>query len=300
MENTDLQKNKPAIKQTWLRILLFMLSWLFIWILTQGLAALLLSSIFNVNLFNETGLTDDSHLTFIKTLSVLITLGTSFLIIFIFRRYVDRKSIVSMGYNIKGKLKDIVWGIVVGFILISIGFLTLLITNHLTIESINFSWSLIIQSFFFFLIAAIIEEIVFRGYILNNLLSSMKNKYLALLISSVLFAFVHGLNPNLNLISIINLVIAGLALGITYVYTKNLWFPIFLHVSWNYFQGPFFGFEVSGMNAASIIKQNVIGSDLLTGGQFGFEGSVILTILLFGMIIITDRIYNKKIQSFKS
>lgn len=300
MENPDLQKNKPAIKQTWLRILLFMLSWLFIWILTQGLAALLLSSIFNVNLFNETGLTDDSYLTFIKTLSVLITLGTSFLIIFIFRKYIDRKSIVSMGYNIKGKLRDIIWGIVVGFILISIGFLTLLITNHLTIESISFSWSIIIQSFFFFLVAAIIEEIVFRGYILNNLLSSMKNKYLALLISSVLFAFVHGLNPNLNLISIINLVIAGLALGITYVYTKNLLFPIFMHVSWNYFQGPIFGFEVSGMNASSIIKQNVIGSDLLTGGQFGFEGSVILTILLFGMIIITDRIYNKKIQLSKS
>jgi hypothetical protein len=300
MENTDLQKTKPAIKQTWLRILLFMLSWLFIWILTQGLAALLLSSIFNVNLFNETGLTDDSHLTFIKTLSVLITLGTSFLIIFIFRRYVDRKSIVSMGYNIKGKLGDIIWGIVVGFVLISIGFLTLLITNHLTIESVNFSWSLIIQSFFFFLIAAIIEEIVFRGYILNNLLSSMKNKYLALLISSLLFALIHGLNPNLSIISLVNLVIAGFALGITYIYTKNLWFPIFLHVSWNYFQGPIFGFEVSGMNAASIIKQNVIGSDLLTGGQFGFEGSVILTILLFGMIIITDRIYNKKIQLSKS
>lgn len=300
MENTDLQKNKPAIKQTWLRILLFMLSWLFIWILTQGLAALLLSSIFNVNLFSETGLTDDSNLTFIKTLSELITLGTSFLIIFVFRKYIDRKSIISMGYNIKGKLRDIIWGIVVGFILISIGFLTLLITNHLTIESISFSWSIIIQSFFFFLVAAIIEEIVFRGYILNNLLSSMKNKYLALLISSVLFAFVHGLNPNLNLISIINLIIAGLALGITYVYTKNLLFPIFMHVSWNYFQGPIFGFEVSGINASSIIKQKVIGNDLLTGGQFGFEGSVILTILLFGMIIITDRIYNKKIQLSKS
>ena len=127
-------------------------------------------------------------------------------------------------------------------------------------------------------------------------LNTMKNKYLALLISAVLFALIHGLNPNLSFLSMLNLIIAGLALGISYIYTKNLWFPIFLHVSWNYFQGPIFGFEVSGMDAASIIKQNVTGNDIITGGDFGFEGSILLTGLLFIMIYLTDFIYKRKNQ----
>jgi CAAX protease family protein len=85
-----------------------------------------------------------------------------------------------------------------------------------------------------------------------------------------------------------------LALGITYVHTKNLWFPIFLHISWNYFQGPILGFEVSGMNIKSLINHDLLGSDLITGGKFGFEGSILLSFLLVAMVIVTDRVLAKK------
>ena len=178
--------------------------------------------------------------------------------------------------------------------MISLGFIILYIFNNLEITTVQYSSKIIFGSFFFYLVAAIIEEITFRGYILNNLLISMKNKYIALLISALLFALVHGLNPNLSLLSIVNLVIAGLALGISYIHTKNLWFPIFLHVSWNYFQGPIYGFEVSGTNAPSIISQEIIGKDIITGGNFGFEGSIILTFILIGMIFLVDKIYKKQ------
>jgi len=120
------------------------------------------------------------------------------------------------------------------------------------------------------------------------------NKYLALFISSVLFALIHGMNPNLTIIAMVNLAIAGGVLGITYIYTKNIWYPVFLHVSWNYFQGPIYGFEVSGTQAVSIISQKVSGNELITGGDFGFEGSIILTFLMIALIIVSDVIMRKK------
>jgi len=102
------------------------------------------------------------------------------------------------------------------------------------------------------------------------------------------------MNPNLTIIAMVNLAIAGGVLGITYIYTKNIWYPVFLHVSWNYFQGPIYGFEVSGTQAASIISQKVSGNELITGGSFGFEGSIILTVLMIVLIIVSDLIMRKK------
>jgi len=288
----------PAIKKTWLRILLFMLAFLFVLILTEGIMTIILANFLDVEIFKLPEiLMKDPDFLHIKIISQFVSLLTTFILAAIFRKYIDRKSIVSMGYVIKGRFLDIINGFLVGFLLISLGFIILIITNNLEVESITYNFKIIVYSFIFFLFAAMVEEIVFRGYILNNLLSSMKNKYLALLISALLFALIHGLNPNLSLLSMINLIIAGIALGISYIYTQNLWFPICLHVSWNYFQGPVYGFEVSGMNAASIIKQNITGNDIITGGDFGFEGSIILTILLVIMIYSTNFIYKRKTNS---
>lgn len=296
MEDFVNTSKRPAIKQAWLRVLLFMVAFLVVYVFSQGFTMLFISQIFDVNLMGQIGITEDPKLLLAMSVMELIVLGFILLLIFIFRRFIDGKSFVSMGYSIKGKFIDIVMGTLVGFLLISIGFFGLRMAGLLQVDSITFNSNIVIQSFIFFLFAAAIEEVVFRGYILNNLLSSMKNKYLALLISSILFALLHSLNPNLSLLSMVNLLIAGVALGITYIYTKNLWFPIFLHVSWNYFQGPIYGFEVSGMEAASVVKQTVSGNSIITGGNFGFEGSIILTALLFGMIFLTDRFYRKKMQ----
>ena len=86
------------------------------------------------------------------------------------------------------------------------------------------------------------EELVFRGYLLSNFMESM-NKYYALLYNSILFALMHSVNPNFNFIDFINLFLAGLLLGLPYVYTKNLWYPMSLHFAWNFFQGPVFGLD---------------------------------------------------------
>ena len=155
------------------------------------------------------------------------------------------------------------------------------------LEEIQFAHMLIdtkgiILSILLFIFVAIGEEVLFRGYILKNLMTSF-NKYVALIVSSILFALIHGLNPNIDLFSLTNLFLAGILLGLSYLYTKNLWFPIALHLSWNLFQS-LFGFNVSGQDFYSLVEFNIIENNLLNGGAFGFEGSILS--ILFQLVVI--------------
>ena len=149
----------------------------------------------------------------------------------------------------------------------------------------------IILSVGLFLIVAINEEVLMRGYVLRNLMYSF-NKYIALIFSSILFSLMHGLNPNMDWFSYLNLFLAGILLGSTYIFTQNLWFPIALHFSWNFFQS-LFGFNVSGQDFYSLIEFKIAKPNLINGGLFGFEGSIFCIVIQLILIISILIYYNK-------
>lgn len=87
--------------------------------------------------------------------------------------------------------------------------------------------------------------------------------------------------------------LAGVVLGLSYIYTKNLWFPIALHLSWNLFQA-LLGFKVSGQDTYSIIEFEINEGNLLNGGAFGFEGSYLSIIAQTLTIVGIGIYYNRK------
>jgi membrane protease YdiL (CAAX protease family) len=233
----------------------------------------------------------------LKTEQLLIIQLFSFaaliIIVYIFRKSIDRKSIQSMGFAIKNRFSDIVAGFLFALFIIGGGTLILSLTGLIEIVDVQMNQRELLFGFLLLLLVAFGEEILVRGYILNNLLTNT-NKYWALLFSAAIFALLHSLNFNLSLFGMINLLLAGIILGATYIYTQNLWFPISLHLFWNFLQGPVFGYPVSGMKIKSITTLKLSGSELLNGGSFGFEGSIlctILTIIGIGMILYY---YNRK------
>ncbi len=292
MEKSSSKQKKPAIKQAWLRVLLFILALLVATGFFQVLGFIIILA-FNVELdfFNiQTILYEPEYINFLLVFKLLEVVG-AFFAVWIFRKYLDNRSIKSLGFSLKNKGKDAFWGFVFGILLISLGFFSLNFSNLLEVTAITANAKTIIGGFAFFVLVAFHEEVVFRGYILNNLMTSM-NKYLALSISAIIFALVHGMNPNITILAFINLVLAGLVLGASYIHTKNLWFPIMLHLSWNYFLGPIYGFEVSGLTLETLVHHDVSGNELITGGKFGFEGSIILTFLLVTGFFAIDRFYS--------
>ena len=203
-------------------------------------------------------------------------------IIYLFRVKLDEKTFFSLGFSLKKSKKDILLGLGLGFLPMLFSFLLFLNLDWIEIVEFNFVGLELLYVGLLFISVSLSEEILIRGYVLSNFMDS-SNKYIALLISSLLFALMHGLNPNITTIGMINLFLAGIMLGITYLFTKNLWLAISTHFSWNFFQA-MFGFHVSGLNIYSPLKTNIEAS-YWTGDEFGIEGSI-LTIFLQSILII--------------
>jgi len=229
-----------------------------------------------------------------QTFDRFFQLIATLFIIFIFTKYVDKTPFISIGLHIKNRISDLLIGFFLGAIIMTIGIFSLMYLQEIQIANNEFMYSNnIALSFIFYLFVAIMEEALCRGYVLGQLLKAC-DKYLALVISSAFFALLHSFNPSMAAVPIFNLFLAGILLGISYSYTKNLWFPIALHLSWNFFQGPIFGFGVSGFRSYSIVAQTRTEDNFINGGSFGFEGSLLATFLMVISIFCIWRFYERK------
>ena len=286
-----MQTDAPRIKYGWLRAVLFFISF-FIFIAVFDLIGIAIISSISEYSFEEyisdTKLLMENKMMMLMMVSQLF--GTLFTV-WLFQKFVNREPFTSIGLEFSGYKDDFVSGLLLGVGLIVLGFGTLYIFNFLSVVSIQFS--LIDQLFYLslFAVVSLNEEIAIRGYILQNLSRSF-NKYIALVLSSLVFMIMHIGNPNMSAVPLFNLFLAGLLLGVYCIHKNNLWFPIGAHITWNYFQGPVLGFEVSGNDVDSIFIQSLNGSELITGGEFGFEGSIILTTFMIIGIIYLDRRYS--------
>jgi len=111
--------------------------------------------------------------------------------------------------------------------------------------------------------------------------------------SAIIFSIVHSMNPNVNVLGLVNVALVGLLFAYMFDTTKSLLMPIGYHITWNYFQGNVFGFPVSGTASQGIYNTAVSnGSTLLTGGEFGLEGGL-LTTLMLGLGYLATKMYVK-------
>lgn len=222
-----------------------------------------------------------------RSLPVLVLVASGVLTIvatILFRRLIDRQPVYSMGFAWKGHARDAWAGFLLGPVLLGAGSLILFALHAINWTDTRLDAGAITTGLVLFLFTAVSEELVFRGYILNNLLSSL-SKWPALGVSALLFVLTHLGNAHLHPVALMNLLAGGLLLGINYIYTRNLWFSLFFHFSWNFFQGSVLGYEVSGFGLESIWHMERKGDELLTGGAFGFEGSVVTTgLLVLGLV----------------
>ena len=275
--------NKNSQINGWIRILSFILPCIIVVGIFQFVGAVILDvDILDLNSIKTTF--QDFILNFFGLIGLL-------LLLWVFMKFVDKENFISLGFYLKNKDKHYYIGVLLGFFIMAFAYLLLSQINEIKYVKTVFKIKEIILSVGLFLIVAINEEVLMRGYVLRNLMYSF-NKYIALIFSSILFSLMHGLNPNMDWFSYLNLFLAGILLGSTYIFTQNLWFPIALHFSWNFFQS-LFGFNVSGQDFYSLIEFKIAKPNLINGGLFGFEGSIFCIVIQLILIISILIYYNK-------
>jgi membrane protease YdiL (CAAX protease family) len=129
------------------------------------------------------------------------------------------------------------------------------------------------------IISGVAEELVVRGGVFRPLEGAF-GTVIALIVSGALFGIFHASNPSATIVSTVSIAVeAGLLLGLAYTATRGLWFPIGIHFGWNFAEGGIFSATVSGFRSNGILDVPLSGPEILTGGAFGPEASVVSVVV---------------------
>lgn len=233
---------------------------------------------------------------FSLVISAWLTMIAITMAVYFSRRWFDRRSFVSLGlfWNSRA-VQDLFVGLGIAALIMTIIFSTEWALGWIGVDGVLWQrklWSAVLVDLILWLLFYIAigwyEELLNRGYWLQNIADGL-NLFWGVLISSVVFGLSHLFNANISPIAILWLMVISLFLAYGYLATHALWLPIGLHIGWNFFQGPVFGFPVSGTTSNGlIIQKHITGHSLLTGGTFGPEAGLIL---LVGLIVGTGLIW---------
>lgn len=214
---------------------------------------------------------------------------------YLFARKYQKRNKESLGLinNSKNYLK----GILIGLLMILSVVLLLKISGFATF-TINISqvtWPIFVLFILGWAIQSFEEELITRSILMNYF--AVNNGVMGgIIINSLIFAILHLGNPAFGILPFINIMLIGIIFSLLFYISDDIFLPAAAHSFWNFAQGNIFGIEVSGMDEINntIFKTKLMGSDLISGGAFGFEGSFFVTLVEIIMIFVIIRIIKRR------
>lgn len=198
---------------------------------------------------------------------------------------VDNRPFGALGFAASRRgLLELVVGLKLGGILIGLTVILLVLSGSAAFAPdagtlVSYAgflgWTLL-----FFGLAAAFEEVIFRGYPFQALVEWV-GAWPAIVIASAIFALLHGQNPSVTPLALVNIFIAGVLLSIAYLRTRSLWFATGVHVGWNWTMSTLLDFPVSGLGFDTPLYSAVPeGPAWWTGGAFGPEAGLAGSLIL--------------------
>ncbi|NTV63323.1 MAG: CPBP family intramembrane metalloprotease [Oscillochloris sp.] len=218
-----------------------------------------------------------SPLAFQELIGTLAALGAIGLVTVL----VERRPLRAVGLGWRGMPGQWLRGAAVGAGLMSACVLLLALAGGYRVGGLRLALGPLLSSLLLQVGVGLFEEGLFRGMIFR-LLEEGLGSWVALVLSSTLFGAIHLLNPQATPLGAAAIAVeAGVLLAAAYMLTRSLWFVAGLHTAWNFFQGSIFGSNISGsgIQTTSLLVARFEGPELLTGGVFGIEASLIAILL---------------------
>lgn len=204
-------------------------------------------------------------------------------LVVVYCKYFEKRSLYSMGLAKKNAAKDYLVGLAIGFVMLTTCVLIGIISGSVVFEGFVLGNGIFMLILFFvgFMIQGMSEEVILRGYFMVSV-STRNSVLVAILANSVLFAFLHILNSGITFLAILNLILFGVFASVYALKMNSLWGVCAIHTMWNFAQGNIFGIKVSGMDTqVSLFRfHSVQSGEWINGGAFGLEGGFAVTLVL--------------------
>lgn len=195
-----------------------------------------------------------------------------------FVHLVERRRVTELGR--KGAVRELGVGFALGFVLFSLTMLVLWLLGQVDVVAAG-GWTAVGYPLLDAVIAAVTEEVLMRG-VLFRIVEESLGSWIALAFSAALFGALHAFNRGATLTSSVAIALeAGVLLAAVFMLTRRLWMVFGLHMAWNFTEGGIFGASVSGGDAHGVYASQFHGPDVLTGGAFGPEASIVAVVICF-------------------
>lgn len=217
-------------------------------------------------------------------------------------RFVEKRSIKSMGFQ-KSIVDYLIGGMLAG-ILIALIVLLCCIAGGMSYigigKDINFGFKFLVLGGF--LIQGAAEEILCRGFLMSSLLKKVSAPW-AIFISSTMFMLPHlasmEAEPVFKILGIVNLYLVSILFSLLILCRSNIWISCGLHSVWNFILYGVLGLTLSGgeANTTGFLCFEVNGSNLINGGIYGVEASIITTAIIGITVVVCYGGWKKKYDS---
>lgn len=284
--NNKLVKNKNGqVRSGWIVLAVMAAYYLIMYVLSFLLIEAMRKNLISTGDINEATGELSAYVNWLNDVALpiimqVLTDSVMILICVITWRFIMKRPAREMGLPAAGPVKkDCCAGMLLGIVCCTIVFLITITVGgghvvswvpRVTVPGVI--WILV------FVLVAFGEEILNRGFIMGALRRT-RNIYFIMLVPSVIFGMIHLTNPNVTLLSVLNIILVGILFSYMYIKSGNIWMCIGYHFTWNTFQGVIYGMPVSGLNIPGFITTEFIHDNILNGGGFGVEGGVLTTIV---------------------
>lgn len=233
---------------------------------------------------------------------ILFSTTATIAVVILFCKLIQKRSWNSIGLSRKHVFSHYVQGYFLGGIAISAAVAVCMITGAGSFADFNQTPFSIIGLFLIgYLFQGASEELLCRGYFMYSV-ARRHPMWVAVVSSSVLFALLHMPNNGVSINAVLNLFLFGVFMALLTLRTGSIWCASGFHSAWNFFQGNFYGINVSGMAMHGSLLSFIPNPSkpYLNGGDFGMEGGFLCTALLIVGIFILLRIVGKNFHTTDS
>lgn len=205
------------------------------------------------------------------------------LVILIYCQWLEKRKLDTLGFRRKGMISQYICGLLGGFVCFSAAYLICVMTGSVHFDGLakQVAPLYIVGYFVGYMVQGMAEEVLCRGYLLVSLSRRHSLRY-SILLSSVFFAVLHGMNPGISFLAVLNLTLFGIFAALLLIKYENIWIVGAFHSIWNFVQGNLYGIQVSGNKLQqSVFATTCKSSSAITnGGAFGMEGGLAVTLVL--------------------